>query len=295
MRPGRIWMTALAGVALVGTMLLGGHALRRNHVLRKTGSGVESGGRFLDASAAAACLRAEPRGYRKVHVYVALYDNLHQGIAPVPAGVGNGQDPAGNLYWGARYGIKTQLARSRDWRLLTVTSTPFPHILERAIFRHRTHKVCLVADAYDGAFIKEAIGDTLQAAAGRQTEAVSIERHRYLFGGGADLVAFIGHDGLMEFALDAPPEHADARKRDAIILCCISDYYFTPLLRRAGAYPLLTTTQFMCPEAYTLEAALAGWTAGETPAQIHARAARAYSRYQRCSARAAGKLLKTGY
>lgn len=57
-------------------------------------------------------LKAEVGGYRKVHVFVALADN-RQGIAPVPARIGNGQDPANNLYWGARYGIKTASAATR--------------------------------------------------------------------------------------------------------------------------------------------------------------------------------------
>jgi len=39
------------------------------------------------------------------HVVVALCDNVHQGIVPVPRALGNGQDPSSNLYWGARYGV----------------------------------------------------------------------------------------------------------------------------------------------------------------------------------------------
>jgi hypothetical protein len=36
---------------------------------------------------------------RVVHVFVALADNQHQGIIPVPAVLGNGVDPVRNLYW----------------------------------------------------------------------------------------------------------------------------------------------------------------------------------------------------
>ncbi|MGC6431949.1 MAG: hypothetical protein ACON5F_12965 [Jejuia sp.] len=38
---------------------------------------------------------------KTIHVYVALCDNINQGIVPVPAKLGNGQDPKNNLYWGA--------------------------------------------------------------------------------------------------------------------------------------------------------------------------------------------------
>ena len=41
------------------------------------------------------------RPARLVHVFVALADNAHQGIVPVPAALGNGDDAAQNLYWGA--------------------------------------------------------------------------------------------------------------------------------------------------------------------------------------------------
>ena len=51
-----------------------------------------------------------------VHVFVALCDNRNQGIIPVPAALGNGQDPEKNLYWGAMYGVRGFLSRSSDWK-----------------------------------------------------------------------------------------------------------------------------------------------------------------------------------
>jgi hypothetical protein len=46
---------------------------------------------------------------RVVHVFVALADNQHQGIVPVPAKLGNGDSPLTNLYWGATFGVKVVL------------------------------------------------------------------------------------------------------------------------------------------------------------------------------------------
>lgn len=37
---------------------------------------------------------------KNVHVVVALCDNIYQRIVPVPFRLGNGADPANNLYWG---------------------------------------------------------------------------------------------------------------------------------------------------------------------------------------------------
>jgi len=56
---------------------------------------------------------------RTIHVFVALADNQHQGIVPVPARLGNGLDPVHNLYWGAAAGVKTFFIRSSDWTLVS--------------------------------------------------------------------------------------------------------------------------------------------------------------------------------
>lgn len=46
-------------------------------------------------------------GVKSIQVFVALCDNVNQGIVPVPAALGDGEDVKNNLYWGARYGVKT--------------------------------------------------------------------------------------------------------------------------------------------------------------------------------------------
>src|SRR5262245_25297618 len=42
-----------------------------------------------------------------IHVFVALADNVNQGIVPVSASLGNGDNPTTNLYWGAAFGIRS--------------------------------------------------------------------------------------------------------------------------------------------------------------------------------------------
>jgi len=259
----------------------------------ETGSGFVDEDRFRQREIDR-MLKAEVGGYRKVHVFVALADN-RQGIVPVPARIGNGQDPGNNLYWGARYGIKTAFSRDPNWRLIESRKEPSPHLLERLIFRHAKEKVYLVADAYDGLCIDEATTAAVLSCAGMLPEPVVINGHTYVFGGGADLIAYVGHNGLGSFAIEEEVTRRDERKRDAVFLCCVSRPYFDPYLEQGGAYPLLMTTQLMCPEAYTLQAALEGWVRRESPAHIHERAAQAYSRYQKCSLRAAKRLFATGY
>lgn len=86
---------------------------------------------------------------KTIHILVALCDNKYQGIVPVPAKIGNGQDPAYNLYWGCAFGIKSFFKKSNDWKLLK-TAAVDAVILERLIFKHKTSNTLLIADAYNG-------------------------------------------------------------------------------------------------------------------------------------------------
>src|SRR4029077_11310434 len=75
-----------------------------------------------------------------IHVFVALCDNVNQGIVPVSASLGNGDDPPRNLYWGAAFGVKTFFTKSRDWRpvpVQTQSSKSSSVVLERSIFKRR--------------------------------------------------------------------------------------------------------------------------------------------------------------
>jgi len=257
----------------------------------------ESPSRALAAGGQAEGPAAKPYAGKMVYVVVALCDNVNQGIVPVPAALGNGEDPGRNLYWGARFGVKTFFRRSRDWQLVSETRDPRPEVLERLVFKHKRQDAYLVADAYRGAEIKQATLDFLEAAAGASRQTVSIGGETYGLSRGAarHLVAYVGHDGLMDFSLPRLPKKADGQERDAVVLACASKQYFTAALREAGARPLLWTTNLMAPEAYVLDAALEGWLAGEPGEQVRERAAKAYDTYQKCGLRAARGLFASGW
>lgn len=234
-----------------------------------------------------------------MHVFVALADNQHQGIVPVPAKLGNGDAPARNLYWGAAFGLKSYFRSSNDWQLLSSGSGPKPAILERCVFKHRGDVVYLVADAYQGSQIREAVSDFLSSAAGLDPQSVSVKTSQgdvsLMSGGAADLIVYVGHDAFMDFQIASIAGANGTKPRRTIILACASKPYFSPYLKRAGADPLLWTTVLMAPEAYTLKAALDGWMAGEDGARVRDRAAAAYDKYQHCGLRAAQRLFATGW
>ena len=219
---------------------------------------------------------------------VALCDNEHQGIVPVPKELGKGDDPAHNLYWGARFGVKTFLSKSQDWTLVKTQKNPSEEVLERIILKHKTAHAYLVADAYRGEQIKKAVADFLGAAAGNNPATVELEEKESLgLRGGADLVVYVGHNGLMDFRVEQPTPQKDAKPKDAIVLACKSKPYFQPRLSQLKCRSVLLTTGFMAPEAYTLEAAVAGWLAKEPADKIQERAALAYDKHQKCGLKAA--------
>lgn len=255
------------------------------------------------ASCAVLCLTVEiawtqDSAPRTVHVFVALADNQSQGIVPVPAKLGNGEDAERNLYWGSAFGVKTFFSRSGDWTRVRCGEGPKNEVLERCIFRSRTANVYLVADAYRGREIRQAILDFLDSASGGGVEMVNAGSHaeaRLAIHGGANLMAYVGHDGLMDFQLARVPEKRNESHRDAVILACASKQFFAQAVRATGAYPLLWTTGLMAPEAYTLKSALDGWIAREDGEQIRERAAAAYDKYQKCGLHAARRLFATGW
>jgi hypothetical protein len=231
---------------------------------------------------------------KTIHVLVALCDNKYQGIVPVRAKAGNGQDPESNLYWGWGYGVKAFFKKSTEWKFIRSEKKNHP-VFERLLFKSTHSDYFLVADAYDGRNMKDCITDYLKSVAGITNDTVLYENKSIGIYGNAKMMGFIGHNGLMDFNITTPFPHADKRIRDCIILACYSKNYFAPLLKQAGANPVLWTTNLMGPEAYTLHDALSGYTRGESPGSIQKRAAEAYSGYTKCGVKAAGKLLVTGW
>ena len=231
---------------------------------------------------------------RYIHVLVALCDNQNQGIVPVPAKIGNGQDPANNLYWGCGYGVKTFLKKQPKWELIKKFEKPQKYILERIVFKHKDSSVYIVADAYDGAQIKQTITDFLNFAAGYSKNKIQLDSTIINIGGNADLICYVGHNGLMDFSLDKYPSQSDLKKREVVVLACASMQYFKSPLKKAGAKPLILTTNLMCPEAYTLNTIIESWINNSAPSVTKECAAQTYNQYQKCGIKGARNLFDNG-
>lgn len=232
---------------------------------------------------------------RYIHVLVALCDNENQGIVPVPKKIGNGQDPPNNLYWGCSFGVKTFFKKQPDWKLIKQINNPTAQIYERLIFKHRDSAVYLVADAYNGAMIKQTTVDFFNYSAGLNKAVLTVDSNEINLGGNADLICYVGHDGLMDFSLESYPAKSDNKNREVIILACASKNYFSAHIKKSGAYPLLWTTHLMCPEAYTLDAAIDSWIINDSKETTREKAAQSYNQYQKCGIKGARNLLVTGW
>lgn len=233
---------------------------------------------------------------KTIHIYVALCDNENQGIVPVPKLIGNGQDPFNNLYWGAGYGIKTYFdKKSNNWTLIKKIKNPANNILERVIFKNTDSNTFIVADAYDGARIKKCIANFLHAASGQQKDTIELNNIKIPIGGNANLIAYIGHNGLMEFDIKDKYKIDRNKKRDIIILACYSKHYFERYMKKFNTNPLVWSTGLMSPEAYTIKWAIDGWLKNESNTEIVTRARKAYNHYQKCGIKGATNLLTTGF
>jgi hypothetical protein len=236
-----------------------------------------------------------------VHIVVALCDNQHQGIVPVPAELGNGQDPGHNLYWGARYGVFNFLQHQAHWEYVLQPALPDEGILDAVILRSSVNRqgvprpVYLVAEAWDGRRIREAVRRFLELAAGHHAQSFKVpttgDETVLAAGGASHAVAYVGHNGLMDFSLTDIPEAAQGgRPRSSIVLACASKNYFANILDAGGSHPLLLTTGLMAPEAYSLDAAIRAWLGGKSAEDVRRAAASAYHSYQGCGLQAAERL-----
>lgn len=215
---------------------------------------------------------AAPAEERTVGVFVALCDNVHQGIVPVPKAIGDGEDPEHNLYWGTAEGFVGIFGKSVQWKEEEPAATPSGDILRRKSFRHEGGSVLMEAFAYRGSAIQACLQDFEKA----------LSERRY------DLVVYIGHNGLMDFPLALPPLPASLEGQpDCIVLCCKSQAYFRARIESLRARPILLTTQLMYPGAFILRDVLGDWVKGGDLKSYRAAAGRSYAANQGISQKAA--------
>jgi len=220
-----------------------------------------------------AWLHAQAEG-KTIRVFVALCDNATQGIIKVPAKIGNGDDLENNLYWGCDEGVRSIFRSSSRWSRIPGKSRKVedrPEVLENLTFKHKATGSLLTASAYRGSQMRKCIQD-FEAA---------------IRAGTCDLVVFIGHNGLMDSAIDWQATTPKDEKTAVIVLCCMSASYFSERIAVQGGEPLLLTTQLMYPGAFIVRDALEPWLSGKGREAVREAAAAAYAKNQGISLKSA--------
>ena len=232
-----------------------------------------------------------------VHAFVPLCDNEHQGIVPVNEQLGDGFNLQTNLYWGAKYGVKNHFKNLQSWQLVYSEKDPTDKVLERVVFAKeytKNKKVYLIADAYQGDSMEECLAGFFMALSGEKAGNITIEKEIIEGYNKADLLVFNGHNGLMDVAIPTF-YNRDSIYKDAIIIACESNSYFSERLNYVKAFPVLTTTNLLAPEAYVLAAAVDHWANLNTGKSFEKEAGAAYNQFQNCGLKGATRLFKNGW
>lgn len=232
-----------------------------------------------------------------VHVLVPLCDNENQGIVPTSPKLGNGLDLRNNLYWGVRHGMKTIFKLNPKWKLLKSYNPSDTNILERVIFKRNYGKatVNLVMDAYRGDKMKETLEDYFNSLAENKMETIIIDDEDINIYGNADLIAFNGHNGLMDTEISYSITKKNIRQKDAISISCSSIFYFEDHLKKMNAYPIVTTQHNLYPGGFILEGIIDKWATFAEDELIRQEAGNAYHKVKKCGIRGARNIFYTGW
>lgn len=214
-----------------------------------------------------------------VHALVPLCDNEHQGIVPTSPKIGNGLDLKNNLYWATSAGIKRFFNDASDWKLQKSILDPTATILERVVFKKSFSNgaiVFFIADAYRGDKMHECLNDFFNSLSGRLHSSIVIEKDTLLINGNADLIAFNGHNGLMDESTLYESATNDTKPKDAVSISCVSTNYFKSHYTATKSYPLVHTTGLLYPGAFILRNIIDQWAMLKSDKDCKIAAGKAY-------------------
>jgi len=217
-----------------------------------------------------------------IHVKVPLCDNENQGIVPTSPSLGNGMDLKRNLYWATSKGMKRFFNELSDWKLVSSQLDINKDVLERVVFKKHFKNgaiVYLVADAYRGDRMINCLQDHFNSLSGVLKDSLVIDIDTIGIYGNADLLAFNGHNGLMDETVFFD-KSADGIARDAVTIACISGDYFKSRYKATNSYPLVHTTNLLYPGAFILEGVINSWANLESDEQCKKAAGNGYYKHK---------------
>lgn len=227
-----------------------------------------------------------------VQVHVPLCDN--RVLRCGGHGLGDGDAPRHNLYWGTSGGFVGWFGRKGSgWRLLHVDAGDGDEVLERRVWRRRVvpggawrrrgvrqpFDVIVVALAWRGTAIDAALEAYVADLYGGAPRVVDGVRA----GGAAHVVAYVGHNRWMDrdpydFAAARRRGGAPARPKGTIAVACHTAAYLAGAVPGPARVPLLMTRDFLFAGAHSFEGAVGAFADAGSYAAIRRAAAGAYAR-----------------
>jgi hypothetical protein len=231
-----------------------------------------------------------------VEVHAPLCDNTI--IQCGNAKLGDGDNPDTNLYWSTTPGLGSWFARrdggwtrvvrqqrgqTGDDDILAVHAyrrTVAAPAAWRAAGAPRKFELDVVIHGWRGKAIDRALSAYAADAAGGAARTIKLgDGTAIAAGGAAQIVAWVGHNRLMDLERFDWPGPAAAAKGIVAIACSTAPYM--QQLSAATRVPLLMTRDLLFANAAPLEAAVLAYVAGGGFAQIRHDATSAYAEIQR--------------
>jgi hypothetical protein len=232
-----------------------------------------------------------------VEVHVPLCDSSI--IACGNAKLGDGNNPATNLYWSTTPGFGAWFVRrGSGWKRVlkqTAADSGDPDVLAVHVYRRTVaapaawrragaparFEIDLVIHGWRGTAIDRALAAYAADVSGQRARTLTLADGTTLdAGGAAQIVAWVGHNRLMDLDTFAWPAPAETPKGAIAIACLTADYMEKPVSAPTRV-PLLMTRDFLFANAAPLEATVLAFAAGGGYAKIRLDAATAYAGVQK--------------
>lgn len=213
--------------------------------------------------------------------------------------LGDGDNPETNLYWSTTPGFGEWFARrGSGWKRMLkqkAADTGDPdvlavHVYRRTVATPATWKkrgaparmeIDLVIHGWRGTAIDRALAAYAADVSGSTARTVALDDGSSLAAGGAaQIVAWVGHNRLMDLETFRWPT-PDSMTKGAIAIACHTAAYMEAEVPAATRVPLLMTRDFLFANAAPLEATVLAFASGGTYAKIRLDAATAYAGVQK--------------
>lgn len=230
-------------------------------------------------------------------VHVPLCDN--RVLACGNAKLGDGDHPDTNLYWATTPGFGEWFARRRSgWTRvlkLDAAGSGDPDVLAIHVYRRSVTapaawvkrgapaklEVDIVVYGWRGTAIDRALAAYATDSSGAGVRALTLADGTQLAAGGAaQLVAWVGHNRLMDLESYTWPAPAATVPVGTIAIACHTAAYMERDVPAATRVPLLMTRDFLFANAAPLEAAVLAFARGGGYRQLRSAAATAYAGVQ---------------